>query len=122
MWASGQPTGEGEEVDLLSFMGLNERRHRQDRHVISEIFIFFIYIHGIQYIYKMFLLKIMGIQMNTLELRWARPCSLALLQKWLACTIIIRFVLISKLSPPVLTSGPTGILLTEGAEKSRRVF
>ena len=75
MWASGQPTGEGEEVDLLSFMGLNERRrHRQDRHVIGEIFIFFIYIHGIQYIYKMFLLKIMGIQLNTLELRWARAC------------------------------------------------
>ena len=40
MWASGQPTGEGEEVDLLSFMGLNERRHRQERHVIGEIFVF----------------------------------------------------------------------------------
>ena len=36
-------------------------------------FSFFIYIHGIQYIYKMFLLKIMGIQLNTLEFNGARP-------------------------------------------------
>ena len=54
--------------------------------------------------------------------RWVLASSLALSQKWLACTIMIKPVLISKFSHPVLTSGPIGTLLAEGEEKFWRVF
>ena len=36
----------------------------------------------------------------------------------LACTIVMRPVLISKFSPPVLTSGPIGTWLADGAEST----
>jgi len=48
--------------------------------------------------------------------RWALASSLALPQKWLAYTIVIRPILISKFSPPVLTSGSVGIWLANGVE------
>ena len=49
VWASDKGGGRGE-VDLLSFMGLNERRHRQERHVIGEIFVFYLYTWNTVYI------------------------------------------------------------------------
>ena len=54
--------------------------------------------------------------------RWVLASSLALPQNGLAYPIVIKPVLTSKFSPPILTSGPIGTLLVEGAEKSRRVF
>jgi hypothetical protein len=47
---------------------------------------------------------------------------LALPQKGLACTMVIRPILILKFPSLVLTAGSIGTLLVEGAEKSRSVF
>jgi hypothetical protein len=52
----------------------------------------------------------------------ALASSLALPQNGLACTIVMRPVLISKFSAPVLTDGPTRTLSTEGAENSQSIF
>jgi hypothetical protein len=54
--------------------------------------------------------------------RCALASSLALPQNGLACTIVMRPVLISKFSTPVLIDGLTETLSVEGAEKSGSVF
>jgi hypothetical protein len=54
--------------------------------------------------------------------RCALASSLALPQNGLACIIVMRPVLISNISTPVVTDGLTGTLSAEGAEKSRSVF
>jgi len=41
---------------------------------VHSFFFFPIHMHAIHYIYKKNLLQIMGIQLNTLESKWARPC------------------------------------------------
>ena len=57
---------------------------------------------------------------STAELQELLEMSTGILLAWpqkgLACTIVIRPILISKFSLQVLTSGPVGTLLADGAE------
>ena len=63
--------GVGEHGPLVG-MGFRGNVAHLDYYAVS--FLFFLHIHDKYYIHKNLLQKIMGIQLNTLDTWWARPC------------------------------------------------